>query len=288
MNIRQLRIFQSVCEEGNITKAAQKLYMSQPAVSHVIHELEEELGSILFDRIGKRIYINEVGRLFLQRVERMLLSYDELEKGIPLLEEEAMLRIGSSITIANDWLPKAMATFQKEYPKTPVQVYVDSAKKILDKLLRHEIDIALIEGVVSDERLEWITFDSYKLYVICSIKNVLAKRKEITCQELQQQTWLLREVGSAARDTFDSALLVKQISVTPTWTSINSQALIQAVKQDLGLSVLPDRLLHDRDLDEITPLRIKGIKLINENHIVYQKGIYLTKAIKNFMNIMKS
>ena len=89
MTIRRLYIFKTVCEEGSVTGAAKKLYMTQPAVSHVIHELEEELGTVLFDRISKKVFLNQTGKLLLKKTVRILELYEDLEKGVYDLEKQA-------------------------------------------------------------------------------------------------------------------------------------------------------------------------------------------------------
>ena len=289
MNIRLLQIFSKVCEEGTITKASEKLYMTQPAVSHAIHDLEAELQVKLFHRYGKRIYLNETGKLFLERVERLLLSYDELTQHIPFLEEESCIRIGSSITIANDQLPKVLQQFKKRYPHTEVQVHVESAANILHRLQQHEIDIALVEGLIQNAHCKKRLFSSYRLLVICSSKHPLAQKHAITWEEVKAQTWLLREQGSAARDTFDSACHLHQISIVPLWISVNSQALLQAVRADLGITILPDFIINSCPFrNELHVLSIEQEELRNDNHIVYDSGLYLSQPIIDFMQLLEN
>lgn len=288
MNLRTLQIFDQVCKEGNITKAAEKLYMTQPAVSHTIHDLEEELHIQLFDRYGKRIYLNETGKSFWQRVQRVLISYDELTQHLPLLEEEACIRIGSSITIANDHLPRHLHLFKELYPHTPVQVHVESAANILMRLERHEIDIALVEGVVPHEEWEKQFFSSYELLVVCASKNPLSQKAIITWDDVKKHHWLLREKGSAVRDSFDSACRLQQIVIEPDWTSVNSQALLQAVRMDLGLTILPDFIINTCPYqDALHILHIEGAILRNDNHIVYDKNLFMSEPIQALLGFLK-
>ena len=158
MTIRRLYIFKTVCEEGSVTGAAKKLYMTQPAVSHVIHELEEELGTVLFDRISKKVFLNQTGKLLLKKTVRILELYEDLEKGVYDLEKQAVLRVGASITISSFWLPGAMKRFKDSYPGTPVSVQVCKASDVLSMLHKNEIDLALIEGAVSDSTLDITAF----------------------------------------------------------------------------------------------------------------------------------
>lgn len=288
MNIRQLRIFKVVCEEENITRAADKLFMTQPAVSHVIHDLEKELGTKLFDRISKKIGLNGTGRLFLDKVNQVLVPYDELENSVHTLEKEAAIRIGSSITIANYWLPQVMQIFHATYDKTPVTVNVNSAKEVMRQLNEHEIDLALVEGAILNENCVKIPFASYHLSVVCSAQSELAQKREITIQELREEKLLLREKGSAIRDILDSVLYLHDIAIEPIWTSVNSQALINAVKHNLGITILPDMLVEKEvENGELCLLKIRGIELYNDNHIVYLKDKYLTHPITQLMDMIK-
>lgn len=288
MNLRSLQIFQMVCSEGSITKAAKQLYMTQPAISHAIHDLESELQVQLFDRYGKRIYLNETGKTFLMHVKRVLLSYDELMQHIPLLEEEATIRIGSSITIANDHLPNVLKNFKAKYPNTSVQVHVESAANVTKRLLHHDIDIALLEGVVVRDDLKKVHFSSYELQVVCSGEHPLSRKDTIQWEEIPLQDWLLREKGSAVRDTFDSACRLQQIIIEPIWTSVNSQALLQAVRSNLGVTVLPDFVINSCPFKkELHLLRIEGSSLYNDNHIVYDHGLFLSEPMKALLAMLK-
>lgn len=286
MNIRLLKIFRTVCAEGSITKAAEKLYMTQPAVSHAVGELETLTGTPLFDRISRKIYLNETGKIFLQKTLRVLELYEELEIEAGNLKKQSSLKIGSSITIGNFILPKAVKNFQKDC-NIPISVEIMSAENILTKLMNNEIDIALVEGVVKENSFKVIPFSVYTLKVVCSKEHRFSKRKEISLEELLRENLLLREKGSAIRDTLDSLLFINGFSCTPTWTSTNSQALIQGVKNNIGISVLPEILLKNEvEKNEIVLLDIKGTKLKNNNSIVIHKDKYINEFMEKFINII--
>ena len=286
MNIRLLKIFRTVCAEGSITKAAEKLYMTQPAVSHAVGELELLTGTPLFDRISRKIYLNETGKIFLQKTLRVLELYEELETEAGNLKKQSSLKIGSSITIGNFILPKAVKNFQKECD-IPLSVEIMSAENILTKLMDNEIDIALVEGVIKEDFFKVIPFSSYTLKVVCSKEHRFSKRKEVSLEELIKENLLLREKGSAIRDTFDSLLFINGFSCTPTWTSTNSQALIQGIKNNIGISVLPEILLKNEvEKNEVVLLDIKGTKLKNNNSIVIHKDKYINEFMEKFINII--
>ena len=288
MNLKQLRIFQKVCATGNMTKASEKLYMTQPAVSHVISALEAELGYPLFDRISRKIYLNDAGSLFLSKTNKLLESFEDLKQSAKDIGACPTLRIGSSITIANFTLPKIMKQLSVQNLPASYKVIVENAAEIEQKLLQNEIDIALIEGVIYHPQLIKIPFSSHELYVICSAEHPLAGKKSISLRELAGCPLLLREKGSAVRSAFDSALLIKNISLEPDWVSVNSQALIQAVLLNLGVTVLP-KILVEKEIKSglLRAKRIEGIRLTTVNHIVYHKDKYQTKAFQVFLETAK-
>lgn len=295
MKIRQLRIFKTVCEEGSITKAGEKLFMTQPAVSQTINDLEKDLNIQLFDRNARKIILNETGKLFLIKSEQLLKLYDELienarflEENATFLEENATLKIGSSITIANFILPLSLLEFEEACNQTPIKVSVDNARTIENMVIKNVVDIGLIEGVIHSQELINIPISSFKLSVICSSTHPFANCDSIEVETLVKERLLLREVGSAIRDVFDSALLLHDIKIFPIWTSVNSQELIQAVKNGLGISVLP-RILVEKEIEnnEIVEVKVNDFELINVNHVIFDKSKYRTKSFEKFIEIVR-
>ncbi len=288
MNIRHLHIFKIVCEEMNFTRAAEKLYMTQPAISHVINDLEQEIGHVLFDRISKKIYLTEIGKLFLSKTLRILELYNDLENNFYSSEKDIPIHIGSCITIGNFWLPSIIKNFKKIYPETPLKLEINSAAIIEKMLLNNKIDIALIEGGIQNENLIKIFFSSYELSVICSAEHSFSRRKSISIDEFLKENLLLREKGSAIRDCLDNALASKDIFAVSSWTSINSQALIQGVKNNLGITVLPDILVTpELEKNELKKLSIENFKLENNNYIVYHKDKYISSTMSTFIESAK-
>jgi len=168
MTIRHLTVFKAVCEEESITRAAKRLFMTQPAVSHVIADLEDRAGAPLFDRASRRLRLNQMGRQLYEKSCRVLEAYEELEKSMENLEQRTALRVGSSITIANFWLPGIISRFSKHAPDVPVEVTVDSAWRTSQRLEANEIDIAFIEGASYQEKFDSISFSSYQVIPLCA------------------------------------------------------------------------------------------------------------------------
>lgn len=308
MTIRHLFIFKTVCEEESITGAAGKLFMTQPAVSHAVAELEEQTGMPLFDRVGRKIRLNRRGELIYEKACSVLEAYGELEKSMKDLEHRLALRIGSSITIANFWLPELIRQFTDAYGSTQVRVTVDSARSIAGCLEDNEIDLALIEGASYQEKFESIPFSSYRVIPLCSRKYMeerlrpaagekadrdrekagqKEKRLVLPAKALSGENLLLREKGSAIRDVLDGAMLQKDLELPTSWVSVNSQSLISAAVAGFGITFLPDRMAEAfLKNGSLVTFEIEGIELRNENHLAIPRGRYLSAPMKGFIELV--
>ena len=288
MNLRHLTIFKKVCDEGSITQAARQLYMTQPAVSHAISELEEELGTPLFDRLSRRLYLTGAGRILLEKSTRLLAMYEDLTLSARSLEADAPMRLGSTITLANSVLPEAMKRWNALGRFAPARVTIDKAAEIERLLAAGEIDLALLEGVVHLENLTAAPLSSTRLLIVCAPESPFYRSNNLSVSALLDLPLLLRETGSAIRDTFDSALLLHGKKAIPQWISVNSQALIEAVKQGLGVSVLPETIARGALASGLlAELHVNGLELSCINQIAVHKDKVMTAPMENFVEIVK-
>ena len=154
MTLRHIRIFLAVCDHDcNVTRAAQALYMAQPAVSAAIRELEEEYGVRLFDRISRRFSITEAGRRFYQYARQMDALYGDMDREMRGWNTRGLLRVGCSITVGSRMMPEIVRTFGEGHPETEVQVVVEQSEQLEKRLLRNDLDFAVLEGIVHEPGL---------------------------------------------------------------------------------------------------------------------------------------
>lgn len=288
MKIRQLQVYKVLCEELSFTKTAERLNMTQPAVSHVVNNLEQEAGEPLFDRVNRRIYLNAAGKLFLAKAVRLLELYDDLHRNFAAESLQQPLRLGSCLTIANFWLPQIVTRFDAVCAQTPLQVTIDRATRIEKLLADNEIDLALYEGVVPGQQFYAEEFSSYEVSYIVSPQHPLAKKNAIPLDEILKYDLLLREEGSAIRDTLDSTLLLHNLKAKAKWSSVNSQPLIQGALHNLGVSVLPE-IIVERELAEgkLIKLDVDAAPMINRNYIVHYPDKYLTPSMQKLIEIIR-
>lgn len=284
MTLRHLYIFKAVTETKNFTKAAQRLYITQSAVSHAVRELEEYAGTPLFDRLSKRVQLTRSGELLLDEILPVLAACESLDGRIKNLEEQAPIHLVSSITIAIHWLPKILADFKRQWPKVTVQVEVVSAANALETLRKGKADFALLEGSVPQGPFSHASFDRYSLQMVCSPQYPCACTS-MDMESFCSENLLLRETGSAIRDVLDSTLLLSGHSIRPLWVSVNSPSLIEAAKAGLGIAVLPHILVkNDLEKGSLISLDVKGLSLENELFAVWHKDKYLPAPQKALLS----
>ena len=281
-----MQILRAVARTGSFTKAAEHLYLTQSAVSHAVKELEEEAGTLLFERLKKCVRITESGRMLLEESLPLLSSFQALEGRLGRLECQAPIRIVSSITIASFWLPRLLRRFSSACPQTPVEVEVVSAGEAMAILREGGADLALVEGAVPLGAFRCVPFASYRLAVVCA-PGYRPAGEALTLRELCADRLLLRQKGSAIRDTFDSAVLLSGLEPRPVWTSINSTALIEAAKAGLGITILPDLLVQSAlEAGSLVELRVRDLSLHNDLNAVRRRDRYESAPLAALLRLI--
>lgn len=288
MNMRQLTIFLEVCHHMSITKTARSLYLSQPAISKAIKELETEIDTPLFDRINGKIYLNEEGKLFRLKAKELLKDFEELKNFKCTYEDSTPIRVGVSLTIALKTLPLAIKSFKKKYPETPIQLYAENVEQIQKRLLNGDIDIAFTEDFEQNQLFYLEALSTYKMICVGSANSQWQQKPYLKKAELVNQSFLLRERGSTLRDTFDAFVNKEKLTIQPLLESVNTEILINATKHNLGLTILPAPLaqedLANHELIEIT---IEDFNVYSTNYIVTLHGKKKSTKLKNLISCFK-
>ena len=288
MTIRHMRIFVEVCQTENITKAAENLYMTQPAVSRAVRELEEYYGVKLFERMNRRLYVTECGKNLYRHVIPILDLYDQTEQELKDWDRFGKLRAGASISIGNFLLPKLAASFREIYPDIRLQVSISNSHDVQMALLQNSLDVGLIEGVVTEEDLHAEVFQQDRLLLIAGRDHPLRNKESVKLADLEEYNLLLREKGSAGRDFLDHVFAVRGLPLTPLWESTSTQALIRAVQMGIGISILPEALVRDAaDRDEVFVCPVEDEPFVRDNFLVWHKDKYLSKALQDFIRLCR-
>lgn len=289
MNSRHLRIFVRVYEEKNMTMAAESLFISQPSVSQAVKELEEHYGVRLFERYPKQLFPTAEGDLLYRYAKQVFGLMQEIEKEIPALSEKGTISIGANISAGTVLLRKYVKKFSEEFPEAKVRVTVAGSARLKSMIYDHSIDLALVEDLSSDLSLIQEPFYRDRIVLVCSPDNPLADRMALSLRDLEGQDLLLRSRGVGVRDKFDYIMNVYDMEAEPLWESTNTEALINAARDGLGIAVLPYLLVREAIEDGSVKLLDVREDLLNRNlNIVYHKDKIFNGWLSRFAEIVRT
>lgn len=262
ISLRQLQIFCAVAQAGSTSAAAESIALSQSATSASLNELEVLLSTQLFDRVGRRLLLNDSGKLLLPKAQQILDGVDQIEQHfqgeVGLLK--STLRVGASSTIGNYVLPQYLAQFRGLNPEIQVNVSISNSAAVAAMVTKFEVDIGLIEGPCHEVGLTVSPWLSDQLLVFSAPEHPLAQRSGVTLEQLQQAEWLLREQGSGTREEVEHALLPYLHSLNVQMELSSSEAIKRSVAAGVGISCLSRWVLADwlgtgqlQELDSLLP-----------------------------------
>jgi DNA-binding transcriptional LysR family regulator len=211
MTLDQLRIFTTVVEYLHFTRAAEALYISQPAVSAAIQNLEEQYRVKLFHRIGRQIEITEAGKLLQVEAQKILDQVALTERGLRELNDlqRGQLKLGSSLTIGNYWLPAKISQFKRQYPGISVDCSLANTEEICEGTATGLFDLGLVEGEVKSSlknSLEEEAVGGDRLLIVVGQSHPWFEQEKIPLTELSTTDWVMREPGSGTQQRFEEAL----------------------------------------------------------------------------------
>ena len=284
MNYKQCVIFREIAKTNNFTKAATNLFLTQSAVSHAIKDLEEEAGTQLFERLHRSVKLTPAGELLLREIQPIIEEFESVEARLPDLEKQPPLKIASCITYAQTELPQLLRRFSVNHPEAHFNVQVFPASESIARLETGEVDLAFIEG-----KVQQVSFQAKKIadYRLCVVAAPDFAEEQLSLPELFQRPLLLRERGSAVREAFESFVVLQGFKPFPIWESVDSQALVSAVKAGFGLSVLPYRLVKEEILlGKLTEVKITDWQLTNDITALVRKSRYQSRILAEFWKML--
>lgn len=272
------QVFICVAENLSFSKAAEELFISQPAISKHIKELESKLNILLFERKGNRIYLTKAGKLTYNSFKKIEQEYRNLEFKIGSLNNtfSGVLKIGASSTIAQYIVPKVMASFHKRYPKIELFLVNGNSFEMEQSLLRNEIDLALVENESTQNDLNYINFLNDELVAVTGANSVYAKRKNISLADFQEIPIVLRETGSGSLEVLKKNLARNGVETASLNTLIHlgSTEAIKNFLQDFdGIGIVSDKAISSEVYyNQLIKLTIKGLTLDRKFRIALRQG----------------
>ena len=289
MTIRHLRIFIEVVECGKMSAAAKKLFISQPTVSQAIKELEEHYEALLFERIGKKLYITERGEKLLFYARQLVKDFDDMEKKMDHANYLEKIRIGATNTVGNCILSDVISRFRQINPQVETYSYVNNTKYIEEKLLKSELDIGIVEGEIKSPDLISIPEVNDFLILACSTKHPFAKKKVVRLSELTTESFAMRERGSGTRELFEKSILEHKIPIKIVFEGNSSASIKKAIIENQCLAVISIRLVEE----EIKRGQIHVIENTEHNwdryfSVVYHKNKLVSNEMNSLIEVVKN
>ena len=284
--LRQLEIFLTITKAGSITQAAKYLNLSQSAVSSALKDLEKQFDFLLFDRVGKRLQLNEIGKKLRPRAESLLAQAQDLEQSIASTNELNQLKIGATLTIANSLALPMISDYLKRFNNAPISLEIDNTQEVVKQVLNFEIEMGMIEGETHEPQLSVTHWRDDHLKLFCNPKHPLACKEIITDEDLLSAKWILREPGSGTRQTFDRAMhgLLPRLNVTLVLS--DAEAIKRAVKHSIGISCLSTLSLDDElKRGEIVQIDIPKRDFNRKFYLIMHKQKHITRSLQNWLNL---
>ena len=288
LNLHHLRLFTAVVQHGGFTKAAAKLNLSQPAISKSLNELERQLDLDLIERTGRTVRLTDAGRTLYARASELFGVERAAEQELRELRglKRGTLRIAASTTIATYMLPPYLGRFHMRHPRVRIQTTSANTRSVLKMLLEFRVDVALVEGPVSDSRVTVEPWKDDELIVIAPPSHRFRKTR-VTAAMLATEQFLVREPGSGTRVVTEHALAAQGVRLTNTMRVGGTEAIKQAVAAGLGLAIVSRAAAADQlTLGRIAMLPIEGLTIRRTLAQIKLQGRAATASAREFESLL--
>jgi len=286
MEYRLLTYFLMVCEELHFTRAAERLSISQPTLSHQIQLLEHQIGMPLFTRIGKKIYLSEAGQILRSHA---LNAFHELNQARVAIEElrgmkRGCLRIGCA---GNHLLLPAIAAFHRRYSEIEISVMELATEEIKERLLTNQVDLGIVYLPLNHEQLESTDLFEDELQLAVATGHPLAEADSIPLAELRAYPLAMLQPRFLVRQFFDKYCEQAGFHVKPILELSTLESLLQIAAAGVGAAVLPRSYLQTVSQPAIRKISLRDPAPTREIGLVYRKTSYLSAAMQTFITDLK-
>lgn len=291
MNPNHLRTFLAVRKHLNYTRAAEEVFLSQPAVSRQIRQLEQELGVSLFEQIGKSLYLTDAGRTLGGEAEKILGSMERAAEAVRTHRspERGRLRIGGSTTPGLYLLPPLLGAFHARFPKVELRYAVENSRRIQQRIVRNELDLGFVGIQLPAADLDMEPMLDDEIVCFASPRHPLAKQGRIDPSALAAETWVMREKGSATRQLFESWLLAAGGKIGRTIELEWPEAVKAVVAGGVGFSFMSVHGLHSEIRQgRLKKLAVRGLHLERRIYLVRHVEKASSPVTEAFLSMLSS
>jgi DNA-binding transcriptional LysR family regulator len=274
----RLKVFYTVAHRLNFTKAAEELFITQPAVTKHIHEIESYYKTQLFQRNGTRIKLTPAGAVLLEHTEQLFSIYRNIEFELAAMNEhvQGAIRVGASTTVAQYVLPKYLASFKQKFPDIKIALTTNNTEHIENALIANKIDLGIIEGQSKRPQLKYTAFLKDEMVLCTRTGNPFIKKQTISLATLKELPLLIREQGSGSQEVITAALKkagikAAQLNIEMVLESTESiKSYLSSSDSFAFLSV--HSILKELKSNELTIIDIKELAIERSFYFVKQQG----------------
>lgn len=284
---QHLKVFIEVVECESFTKAAEKLHMTQPAVSQSIAKLEEMVKTRLIERTNKRFFLNGAGKIVYQYGKNLVRNFEQMQTSVEQLKliPSGQITIGASYTIGEYVLPNILIELHKQYPNILPNVIINNSNDIYEKLLNNEIDIGFIEGDIAHANIEIKRVTVDEMYIFKSNRPYL--KENDNDKHLADETWIIREEGSGTRKYTEYFLNKQRIKPKTMFTFGSTQIIKETVESGLGISLISKWAIQkELQLQTVKKLPVAGTPVTRDFSLIKLKQDFTSKAVDTFEKIV--
>ncbi len=287
MTLRELELFYYLADNPHVSKLAKELQISQSAISLAIKSLEHKLSEPLFDRIGKKLLLNERGRRFKEETYKHFLALKDAENIFKQDKLSGVLKIASSKTIGNFIMPSLVFEFISKNPHIQIETDIKNSSQIITMVKEGSIDIGIIERTCDEKEIRKEVLGEDELVVVSSDKSVSYHDSYI--DQLFSKKWLLREKGSGTRELFLEALgeMQKEFSLFMECTEFEEIKTLLFKYPDTLTCISKFAVTRELARQELFAIALINMRLTRELYIIYNKEKYQSSLFKSFYTFVK-
>ncbi|MCP3852857.1 MAG: LysR family transcriptional regulator [Gammaproteobacteria bacterium] len=284
LTFRQLKVFEAVARNLNYTNAAKELHLSQPAVSMQIKQLEEQIDTPLIEKLGKKLYLTEVGLVMQDYARNTMQQLVDLEETIDQMKsmKRGHLKIAVAST-ANHFVIRLIARFAKVYPKISISLDVTNRSSLLELLEKNECDFVIMGSPPDGHSLQSAPFLENPLVVVANPHHYLADKEHISLEELSKEDFVVREQGSGTRSAAKRFFTEHDLNFKTKMNMSNNRAIKHAVEEGLGLAIVSVHTLEiELKAKTLKVLNVEGFPIFRNWYVVQREGKRLSPIAKVF------
>lgn len=287
----RIATFLTVCHHMNFTKAGEELSLTQPAVSQHIHYLEELYGVKFFEFKGKKMFLTEEGKTFLNYAKTM--RHNDLclkEKLDMMKQQKTLLNFGATLTIGEFLMPQCLSAYLKKNPNLMVKMQVANTKELLEKIDEGEIDFAFVEGYFSKEEYDSMLYSREEYIAVCG-RQYPFKKEPIWLEDLFSERIIIREKGSGTREIFEKAISEQNVSIDDFLYLAevgNIQTIKRLTEENLGITFLYRTAVQEEiENGKLRELKLKNFQSSHDFNCIWRKGSMFEERYRNIFCDMK-